>query len=123
MKFEKLKVLTLSAIVANYNRELINMWVDFIIGNQRIEKLNVFAWLACNNQEHLAKILKNLKQLRQLAIVDSYIDMSDIVKTIFISPSIEKVHLINYGRRVEMIEVLGWAITRNRKNDVLIQKI
>lgn len=121
--FDKLKVLTLSAIVAHYNRELINMWVDFIIGNQRIEKLNVFAWLACNNQEHLAKILKNLKELRQLAIVDCHIKMSDIMKTLVISRSIEKVHLINYGQSIQKLDGAGWAITRNRKNDVLLQKI
>lgn len=124
LKFYRLKELTLSdadhAPMKN-NRDSVTMWLDFIIENKCIEKLNVFVarWF---EKEHLTIILKNLPRLAKLAILGCDISMSNIVETLFFSQSIEKLHLISYRGAIEMIDSLEWTIKKDKNNNVLIKK-
>lgn len=124
LKFDQLKELTLCDTAHSplaYDRDLVAGWLKFIVENQHIKKLNVFVprWF---EEEHLAMILKKLPRLTNLAILGCGIPMSHIVQTLFLSQSIEKLHLINYGGTNYMEGVLGWSIKKDKNNNYLIQK-
>lgn len=101
MKFVGLKELTLSGNVKN--RDLMTMWIDYATENQRIEKLKFFIphWF---DQNQLTKILKNLKHLSHLTIFDCNISMASIVQALFISQSIEKLHLVKPLKRLNCLD-------------------
>lgn len=118
--FDQLKELTLSDAGSRINkRDFGTVWLDFIIKNQRIEKLDIS--VSQFDHEHLSVLLRNLPRLTKLTISDCDIPMSNIMQTLCFSQSIEKVLLINYGHTERTTNLLEWTI-KAKNNNVVIEK-
>lgn len=104
-------------------RELVTMWVEFVIENRRTKKLDFYIshWF---DEKHLNRIVENLPNLSELTIHNCNISMSNIVEILVKCQNLKKLNLAVYEEADESTELLGWSITYDdRKFDVLFEKM
>lgn len=97
-------------------------WLNFIIKHQTLEKLQ----LGNSNGlgvKHLVKMFEKLRHLKELTMAKCSISVSNIVKILFISPSLRKLRLIEAtaARPKNTIDSSPWKITYDSTNNISIE--